>query len=303
MRESNHPWENTVSPKIENPWERLRSTDFHETGKSIITNSVPSNINIISITHVRTGHYAAYRIEAEQGTWLVRVGVSTPADNLPTDNSGFLGTATQSPTGQYREYALAKEFFIAGVSVALPSHYEVLSLAGENAVDYDVLWLPFLQDEGSHVTAVQWVETLSTLHAFLPEQTLPVFTNRAKTEARLISLVDRDLAATFEKDYNSALENLFDTATRWGTIHGDAHYENILIASGKPTLFDFDTVCWAPTVWDITHLLTRAGMGGNTGYTVDELKDAFNFNQKEVDAALQLRAVATRIARAVANSA
>lgn len=67
---------------------------------------------------------------------------------------------------------------------------------------------------------------------------------------------------------------------------------------GAAVLYDLDTACWAPSVWDLTHLLNRAGTGQNTGYTAAELLDLSPITAVEVEAALELRKVAAEVARA-----
>lgn len=53
----------------------------------------------------------------------------------------------------------------------------------------------------------------------------------------------------------------------------------------------------APSVWDLTHLLNRAGTGVNAGYTAAKLTGLFAFTAAEVSAALELRRVAADIAK------
>lgn len=287
------------TPSLAELWAWLRTTDFLPIGAETIRNTAPPEMQILSVTHVRTGHYAAYKVETSENSWLVRVGLVSPSDSQPANNSAYLGTSTHSPTGQEREYTLARQFAASNVSVATPAHYAVTSPADAHGAAYDVLWLPFLQDSGVAVTAIQWFETLSPLHNHKSVVELPLFTNREKTMTRLRSFSDREAAAAFAEEYDAGLAHLFEVATQWGVVHGDAHCENILIFDGTPILFDFDTACWAPAVWDLTHLLSRVGTSGNTGYTADELKAVFPFTEEEIAAALRVRDVATRIARAV----
>lgn len=291
------------TPTLAELWVWLRSDDFLPFGAEIVKTHVPVEMQILSVTHVRTGHYAAYKVETVCGSWLVRVGLASPSDSQPADNSAYRGTSAHSPTGQEREYTLAQFLAASNVDVVAPAYYGRIDPTEANGASYDVLWIPFLDDEGSAITASQWYDVLSPLHKTKPLTELPVFTNRDKTMARLKDFPDRGLAKAYAQEYDTALTHLFDVATHWGIVHGDAHSENILISRGVPVLFDFDTVCWAPTVWDLTHLLTRVGIHRNTGYTVEELKAAFHFTDEEVDAALLVRSIATKIARAFAEIA
>lgn len=281
------------------PWKRLRSEEFLETVRAAILETKPAGISINSMQHVRTAHYVACRVETLDKAYLVRVGVIEPSNNDPIDNSGFLQTSTFVPTGQKREYNLALELASSNVSVAIPEYFSTYTNF-DNDVRLDVIWIPFLEDSGGIMTASQWGETLRPLHSMNSSETLPVFTNRSKTFARLDNMTDTELSENFAKEYDEALSDLFDVATKWSPVHGDAHCGNVLItSSGRPVLFDFDTMCWAPSVWDLTHLLTRVGTDRNTGYTFDSLVSEFDFSSSEIKAALRLRSVATRVARAV----
>ncbi len=71
-----------------------------------------------------------------------------------------------------------------------------------------------------------------------------------------------------------------------------------MISMGQAVLFDFDTVCWAPPVWDITHLLKRAGNAENPGFTAAEIITRFDFSSAEVNAAMELRRTASLIDQA-----
>lgn len=278
-------------------WAKLRDPGFRPTAESIIERSAPPGVRITSMTHVRTAHYVAYRVDSVEGTWLVRIGVTAASDSAPADNSGPLGTSVNMPTGQHREYRLARDFAAAGSGAIVPERYVAFDGHLDKHAGIDVLWLPFLEDSGVSVTAAQWGQALLPLHASRPAGRLPVFTNRAKTMARMDLWEDRGAAAEISADYDAAMAKLFDVATVWGPVHGDAHCGNVLVSGGRAMLFDFDTVCWAPLVWDLTHLLTRVGTDRNTGYTAAELKDAFAFTDEEVAAAVELRLVARRVAR------
>lgn len=281
----------------EGRWARLRDPLHRSKVEDAIVQSAPAGIRINTLAHVRTADHAAYRVDAAGASWLVRVGVTAPTDSAGAENTGFLGTARWVPTGQRRQYNLARAFAAAGASVAVPERYVAFDGFLDESAGLDVLWIPFLADSGAPVDAVQWALTLGPLHAFRPAGELPVFTNRAKTLTRLDQWPDRAAAEAIAAEYDDGLAELFATATKWGPVHGDAHSGNILVDDGKPVLFDFDTVCWAPLVWDLTHLLARAGRDRNTGYTAYELTEIFDFTQDELEAALHLRSIARRVAR------
>lgn len=282
------------------PWALVRSEEFRAAAPDIISATAPAGLSVDSVTHVRTAHYAAYRVEAGGREWLVRIGVSTPADSAPAENTGFLGTSTGSPTGQEREYQLARDFTAAGAPVVVPEQFAVIPGCFSDGSGLDVLWLPFMTatDTPDALSAAHWARALTPLHRSRPDTWLPVFTNRAKSMARLEKLTDRQKAAALAAEYDRNLAALFRTATVWGPVHGDAHAGNVLVVDGEPILFDFDTVCWAPAVWDITHLIVRAGGEGNTGFTADGIREAFDFTDAEVKTAVALRLTARTIARA-----
>lgn len=271
-------------------WDELRSPAFEALAPQVIGGALPPGLEMSAVNHLRTAHYAVYRVAANDGSsWVVRIGLVSDEDDAPADNTGYQGTSVVSPTGQRREMEIARGFAAAGASVSAPSHY--IRSGG-----LDVLWAPFLTGTGQPLTAAQWHAALTGLHSYRPAEELPVFTNRAKSFARLDEMPD-NLTVALRNRYDTRMEALFEAATSWSVVHGDAHAGNALNVGGRAVLFDWDTACWAPSVWDLTHLLNRAGTGENTGYTAKDLAALFPFTSAEVDAALALRKVAAEIAR------
>lgn len=272
------------------PWSTVRSPGFAAEARRIITATRPDSLRLRAVAHLRSAHYAVYRAEALDGSsWVVRIGAAADTDADPADNTSFLGTSSANPTGQYREFEIARGFATAGAAVSVPSAYA--------AVDgFDVLWIPFISGTADPVTASQWRDLLTGLQTWRPPSELPVFTNRAKSFARLDDLPE-SVAGGLRNRYDTAMEALFEAATAWSAVHGDAHAGNVINTGDRAILFDFDTVCWAPSVWDLSHLLNRAGTGANTGYTAAELTAMFPFTAAEVAAALELRRIAALIAR------
>ncbi|HEX9226179.1 MAG TPA: phosphotransferase [Arthrobacter sp.] len=272
-------------------WARIRSDAFHADATVIIRDLAPEGHRVVTVRHLRTAHYAVYRVRTGDGAdHVVRIGAVSPDDDAPADNTAFAGTSAESPSGQLREKIIAEAFAAAGADVVAPKHY-----ARRDGLE--ALWLPYLQDTGRPVTAGQWHRTLTGLHAWQPGTELPVFTNRSKTFARLEALPEAT-AIGLRNRYDTALEALFETATAWSVVHGDAHAGNVINTGDRAALFDLDTSCWAPSVWDLTHLLHRAGTGANTGYTAAELTGLFPFTRAEVSAAVALRGVASLVAKA-----
>jgi hypothetical protein len=277
-------------------WDALRSPAFEDHAAAVIAGALPAGLELAAVTHLRTAHYAAYRVETTDGSsWVVRIGLTSEEDYAPAANTGYQGTSLTSPTGQHREQQITLGFAAAGARVSTPAHY-IASGA------LDILWVPFLTGTDQPLTAKQWHKALTDLHAYRPAEELPVFTNRAKSFARLDELPD-NLTVALRNRYDTRMEALFESATSWSVVHGDAHAGNALNVGGRAVLFDFDTSCWAPSVWDLTHLLNRAGTGDNTGYTAAELAGLFPFTDAEVTAALELRKVAAEIARVHRNHA
>lgn len=280
----------TAPPAIRT-WDQLRAPSFEAQARQVVESAVPDGLDLAVIIHMRTAHYAVYRAMTTDGsTWVVRIGLVSEEDDAAAANSGYQGTSVVSPTGQLREFEIARGFAAGGAAVSVPSHHI-------RTGDLDVLWVPFLVGDDLPLTAAQWHEALTALHAYRPTVEMPVFTNRAKSFTRLDELPD-NLTVSLRNRYDTRMEALFEAATSWSVVHGDAHAGNALSVGRKAVLFDFDTACWAPSVWDLTHLLNRAGTGANTGYTAAELACLFPFTADEVHAALELRKIAAEIARA-----
>lgn len=273
-------------------WDILRSEDFQEEiAGALIFENAPSGITPKNITHIRTAHYSVYKVEDTDGSQhVVRIGVASSADQLPPDNTGYLGTSTVTPVGQPREFLLAKEFAAIGAPVIVPTEY-----IKTNEL-FDLLWLPFLENDEKEITAKGWVDALTQLRKYEPKTELPVFTNRVKTMIRLDKVTDGS-ADYLRAQYDEQMAELFTIATQWGVVHGDAHGGNAIRQNGAPVLYDFDTASWAPSVWDFMHLLNRAGTPANAGFTKDELRSLIPFDDEEIDAALKLRMTAVEAAR------
>lgn len=273
-------------------WDILRSADFHEEiGSPIIFENAPTGINPKTVQPVQTAHYAVFRVDSEEGeSHIVRVGVASSSDTAPADNSGYLKTSAVSPVGQPREYELAKKFAAAGASVVVPSHYV------KTNEFFDLLWLPYLESDDQEISAENWVKALTQLWKYEPTTEIPVFTSRIKTLARIEAITNGSADGLQEK-YDEQMEELFTVATRWSVIHGDAHGGNAISKEGSPLLIDFDTACWAPSVWDFTHLLNRAGNPANKGFTKEEMLAAVPFDEEEINAAMALRSTASEVAK------
>lgn len=273
-------------------WDILRSEDFNEEiGALLITENIPPGIAVEKLTPIRTAHYSVWRADEGEASHVVRIGVPSSADEAPADNSGYLNTSAVSPVGQPREFDIAKKFATAGASVIVPSHY-----VKTNEL-FDLLWLPFFEQDDQQITATGWVDGLTQLWKYEPDEELPVFTNRVKTLARIDAITNGSAEHLREK-YDEQMAELFTIATRWSVVHGDAHGGNAIAQNGRPVLFDFDTACWAPSVWDFTHLLNRAGNPTNSGFTKDELLSLIPFDEEEVNAAMALRTTAAEVAKA-----
>ncbi|MET4144214.1 phosphotransferase [Arthrobacter sp. UYCo732] len=278
-----------VRPAVRS-WSHLRSPGFNDLAPEVVAASVPDGLSVESVAHLRTAHYAVYKAFTDDGSyWVVRIGLVSEEDDAPADNTGFQGTSMFSPSGQRREFDIARGYAAAGAGISIPSHYD-------RAERLDVLWVPFLTGDARPLTAAQWHQALTELQAYRPAEEMPVFTNRTKSFARLDELPDQ-LTVALRNRYDTAMEALFEAATSWSVVHGDAHAGNAVNVGGRAVLFDFDTACWAPSVWDLTHLLNRAGVGPNTGYAAAELAALFSFTAAEVAAALELRKIAAGIAR------
>lgn len=276
-------------------WASLRSPLFYNQAKEIIKQTSLDNFAIISIEHIRTSHYSVYKVtDNNNNAMVVRIGVANSTDFLPANNSGYLDTSIYNPTGQYRESIISQKLFESDAYVIPTSYYSKYN-------EFDVTWAPFISGDKEYINATQWHETLSNLFSYKPDMLLPLFTNRIKSMNRLKAMSKSQDITSLEKEYNESLKKFFDVATSWSLVHGDAHAGNALIFNSKALLYDFDTVCWAPSVWDLTHLINRAGQGDNIGYSVDELIKKFEFSNEEIESGLSLRKIASRIAKDYSN--
>lgn len=277
-------------------WQALRLPSFAPLAEELVRQYAPSLVGeVVTVTALRSAHYAVLRVDSLKGSWVVRIGVCDD-DDRPVDNSAYLGTSHVSPTGQQREYVISQRLSEVGAAVCLPVWYERI------AEGYDLQWLPFLAASTQPISAGQWYQVLSSFWQYHPSEELPVFTNRAKTMARL-SQLPSTVAADLQQQYDSQLATLFAVTSTWSVVHGDAHGDNAINTGERVLLFDLDTACWAPSVWDLTHLLNRAGTGSNGGYTAHELSALFPFTEREVAAAVALRQTAADIAAEYRNVA
>jgi hypothetical protein len=277
----------TVEPAS---WNQLRSAGS-STPEMVISATAPEGVEIDSLIHLRTAHYAVYRAYDTSGdSWVARVGVYSTDDDLPADNSAHLGTSAKSPTGQMREHIIASKFHAVGAYVCPSKHY------ARTPDGFDALWLPFVEGTATPLNAGQWHRALASLHAYTPDSEMPVFTNRAKTFDRIDQLPE-SISGELRGTYDAQLAQLFRVASQWSVVHGDAHAGNAINTGERAVLFDLDTACWAPSVWDLTHLMNRAGSGPDSGYTASELRALFSFTDNELEAALSLRRTAALVAK------
>jgi hypothetical protein len=280
--------DDVYSEDSQQSWRWLRKANHQPEVIALINSTAPQPVT--SITHMRSAHYAAYRVVTADGSaWVARIGVTSAQDSAEPDNTGFLNTSTFSPSGQLREFLISKGFAEAGGQVIPISSYHA-------ETGLDITWTPFLEDELGQFTAQSWADALKSLWSYTPENRLPVFTNRTKTFTRLTNFPS-DEEARYQDVYNKQLSELFSVATRWSVIHGDAHAENALHHNNQAMLFDFDTACWGPSVWDLSHLIFRAGTGLNKDYDLKELLSLMGFSPEEVAATHKLRSTASVISQ------
>ena len=285
---------------IDRVWSRVRADAFCV--EALIERCLPGPAPaVVEVTHLRSAHYSTWRVATADGDYLLRIGARTP--DPPVENTGPHGTASTQPRGQRREVALAAHLHSAGVPVTRP-------VAVSDVDEYDVSWWtyehaadPLILDTEAWLRLLRplWATPLTTLGS------VPRFTNWAKSRDRLTeihALAARsgtaDQAAHAEelgREYQARLQELCHVATRWSLVHGDAHAGNVVGSTRGPLLCDFDTTCLAPTVWDLTHLLARAGSVGNDRYDPEQLRRSSGFADTEVHAAIALRQVASRIAQ------
>lgn len=274
-------------------WDALRDVRNTSLLAKMLCQSKFINVKLQNITHIRTAHYAVFRVTDHSGDFVARIGLVDSQEYRPTNN-GFLGTAQFVNHDQKYEFLAGKYLFESGAHVVNPIRYETYGAT-------DILWLPYISDDDSQpISSTQWLELISSFKDIPAPSYLQHFNNYKKSMQRLERLPDF-YAKNAQLKYETLLQELMRKASVWGIIHGDLHRQNIINHNGLLLLYDLDTVSWGPQVWDLTHLALRHGQNGNTGYSVDELRRSLGYTQEEFDIAIELRKLARDIAKKSLN--
>ena len=276
-------------PSLIYTWESLRDKKNNDQLIELISQSDFINQDVVEIAHIRTAHYAVFRVSTVHDSYVVRMGIVNDQAYVPSNN-GFLGTAANVVHDQMFEFEIGQYIHSNTDSVICPIYYERINAA------VDLMWLPFVLDDGHAISTQKWFDALSSFRDIERTTKLPVFNNRQKTMSRL-GVLPAGTAKRMAMKYDELLADLFRCATRWGVIHSDVHRDNAISTVGGVLLYDLDTVSWGPQVWDITHLAHRYGRNGNTGYSVDSLRMMLGYSEEEFEAAMRLRALASEVAR------
>jgi hypothetical protein len=270
-------------------WESIRNLDNTAQLMKIIPQSSFLQQQVIDISHLRTAHYAVFKVLTLHDNYVVRIGISNEQKYIPLNN-GFLKTVADITHDQEFEYEIGQYVENWGAHVIRPLYYERLECG------VDMMWLPFVEDINAPISTKKWYDALISFHNIPDPGNLPIFNNRQKTMARLLALPS-DFSSSKQAQYDELIEKLFQCATRWGVVHGDIHCDNAVNTKADVLLYDLDTLSWGPQVWDLTHLAHRYGQGRNTGYSVELLRTMLGYSEEEFDIAVQLRALASDVAK------
>ena len=276
-------------PSLIYTWESLRDEKNNDQLIELISQSSFINQQVVTIVHIRTAHYAVFKVSTVRDSYVVRIGIANDQLYMPSNN-GFLDTATNVMHDQMFEFEMGQYIHSNTDSVICPIYYERIH-AG-----VDLMWLPFIADDGNAISTQKWFDVLSSFHDIERVAKLPVFNNRQKTMNRLKAL-PAETSKIIAAQYDELLDDLFRCATRWGVVHGDVHRDNAINVTDRTFLYDLDTVSWGPQVWDITHLAYRYGKNGNTGYSIDSLRQMLGYSEEEFEVAVRLRSLASEVAR------
>lgn len=251
-------------------WSKVRAPEELET----LISKVSHMEDVTSVEHIRTAHYAAFkavRKNHKDGDLLVRIGASW--------------------TDQDYEFQTAKILHTHGAPVIVPLKHLYFNS------DLDALTFPWLEHHPGPVTTDVWADTLTSIQKAEKQDWSRKFSNKDKSLKRLENFAKEE-AHELAKEYKAGYHKLTKICSKWSWVHGDLHSDNIIRSKdGAIKIYDLDTACWAPAVWDITHLANRAGAGDNTGYDPEELRVKLNFTIEEYNAAMDLRKLAATIAQ------
>lgn len=270
-------------------WESLRDENNQDQLIALISQSNFINQQVVTIVHIRTAHYAVFKVSTVHDSYIVRIGIASNELYMPANN-GFLDTATNVAHDQLFEFEMGQYIHSHTDSVICPIHYEIIHET------VDLMWLPFVLDDGTAISTQRWFDALSSFRDIERIAKLPVFNNRQKTMNRLKALPPES-SDMMGAQYDELLKELFRCATRWGIVHGDIHRDNAINTVDGVLLYDLDTVSWGPQVWDLTHLAHRYGKNRNTGYSVDSLRKMLGYSKEEFEIAVRLRSLASEVAR------
>ncbi len=268
-------------------WEFLRDAANTLSIEEAVRRSSFVNGQDASISLIRTGHYAVFRVELSTGGYIARVGI-LQSDSFDPQNNGLYGVAAYVRHDQLYEYEIGEYCHDSGAQIVRPLAYE------RTNAGYDILWLPYIAAAKRLASTDEWISLISSIQDVSRHDAMPVFGNYQKTKTRLETLKGGERLLG---EYEDLMKRLFDVTTRWSVVHGDLHVDNVLVTDAGILAYDLDTIGWSPAVWELTHLGVRYGQRGNTGYDIDVIRSALGFTEREYKTAYQLRLLASRIAR------
>lgn len=104
-------------------WDALRDVRNTSLLAKILCQSKFINARLQNITHIRTAHYAVFRVTNRSGDFVAQIGLVDSQEYRPTNND-FLGTAHFVNHDQKYEFLVGKYLFESGAHVVNPVDYK-----------------------------------------------------------------------------------------------------------------------------------------------------------------------------------
>lgn len=212
-----------------------------------------ARIRASQIVHIRTAHYAVFRVDTPTGPVLARVGAAPQEADLAfeLDLTGVLADQ--------------------GAPVGPPASPQQVLRSGDHAVG---LWAYLDNDPAGRLTSPDVGALLAAVHRAGTQivadgHPLPPYKNPAKVRGRLDVL---DRARTFGPttlrllgdaldERAAAVHALAPDVAPEGLLHGDFQPGNLLRTPTGLVAIDWETACRGPLHWDLTALEGRCRRG------------------------------------------
>jgi Ser/Thr protein kinase RdoA (MazF antagonist) len=213
---------------------------------------------------------AAVRVAARYGyvagdPVLVQETNNTVVWLRPREIIAKVGTWSHSEEGLRREHAVATILAAAGAPIA-PPVLDAEPIRDEHTGFLVTLWQRLQHDAAREPSPVDIAEALTTLHEGLtgyPGQ-LPSFREgvlRARAtldDDRLMTALGNEDRSLLRRafDHSSAELEAFDYEEH--PLHGEPHFDNLLVTAEGVRWVDLEAVCVGPLEWDVAFLIEDA---------------------------------------------